>query len=127
MYQILNFQSDQITSSQLAIDSQVEQGKIPGFVGQLQSGTDRPYFFEAQWSLLPYRLTLVPGSCVGLRNVINVHTLVSFMDERNQSMRGSSTVVYRPEVVVGDHLFGSNLNNGFSGQNGTLVQAQNAD
>lgn len=48
MTNIFNSEGDQVTSSQLAVKSEVEQSKLSNPVLELQSHSNRPDVFEAQ-------------------------------------------------------------------------------
>jgi hypothetical protein len=61
MADIANSQLHQITSSQLAVDRQIEQSKISAPSGDLQTYADCPNLFELEWCLLAHKLAFVPG------------------------------------------------------------------
>jgi hypothetical protein len=61
MADIAHSQLQQVTSSQRAVDRQVEQSKISAPSGDLQSYAHCPNFFELEWRLLAHKLTFVPG------------------------------------------------------------------
>ncbi len=54
-------QGNQITAPQLAVDGQVEQGKLPGSVGDPELDADCPDFLELEGQLWPDQPPLVPG------------------------------------------------------------------
>ena len=49
-----------VTSAQLAVDGQIEQGKFPDSLGQLKPDAYGPYLFQLQRQLLANQLALVP-------------------------------------------------------------------
>jgi len=44
---------DEIAAPKLAVDGQIEKGKISGTLDQLQSDPDRPDLSEFQWGFRP--------------------------------------------------------------------------
>jgi hypothetical protein len=57
---IANPQLDQIARSKLTVDGQIEQGQVPGTVGQLKSNPNRPDVLEFEGGLLAHELAFVP-------------------------------------------------------------------
>lgn len=62
-------QSHQITCTQLAVDSKVEQSEFPASIGEPQTYADGPDFFQFEWGFLPNELALVPGLATSRSNV----------------------------------------------------------
>jgi hypothetical protein len=58
---ILDFDRDDVTAAKLAVDCQIEHGKIANATLDLEFRPDRPDMFRAQRRLCPSQLTLVPG------------------------------------------------------------------
>jgi len=61
MYQVVNFQSDQIAASQLAVDGQLEHSALANSVPYFQANPDCPDFLQLERRLWADELTLVPG------------------------------------------------------------------
>jgi len=61
---VTHLESYQVTGSELAVDRQVEQGKVADAVGDLKAHPDGPDVFELEGRLLPDQLALVPGLAV---------------------------------------------------------------
>src|ERR1700686_5671784 len=53
-------QLHEIARTELAIDSQVEEGEISTWTGNMKSYANRPYLLKFEWRLLAYELSLVP-------------------------------------------------------------------
>ena len=58
-------QLHEIARTELAIDSQIEEGEISTSTGNLKSYANRPYLLEFEWRLLAYELSLVPRLASG--------------------------------------------------------------
>jgi len=61
MRDIAYLEFDEIAAPKLAVDGQIEKGKISGTLGQLQSHPDRPDVSEFQWGFGPIRRPLFRG------------------------------------------------------------------
>jgi len=62
--------ADKVTAAQLAIDSEIEQGYVPGISGELQPDSNPPDFPQLKWRLLAGQLAFVPRKArCRLRNV----------------------------------------------------------
>ncbi|SPK74855.1 protein of unknown function (plasmid) [Cupriavidus taiwanensis] len=70
---VLDQQSSQIASSELAVDGQVEQRKLARIRRHLESGADRPDFLELQGRLLARMLPFVPRNVRRGGGVSRVH------------------------------------------------------
>ena len=57
-----HLQPDEIATSQLAIDSHIEEGQVACSSGQLKPDADSPNVFGKQWSFLANDATVVPSS-----------------------------------------------------------------
>jgi hypothetical protein len=58
---VLDLERDDIATSQLAVDGQIEQGQITGSLVDLEFGPDRPDVFLPQWRLGSDQLSFIPG------------------------------------------------------------------
>jgi hypothetical protein len=70
---IVDAETNQVASTQLAVDCEIEQGEFTGLMSQLQTNPDRPDLFQLQRGLLAEQLALVPRYCAtfGLGNGIH--------------------------------------------------------
>src|SRR5439155_21479359 len=59
---IVDLQSHEVTASELAIDGEIEQGKVARPALQLKPDPDRPNVFGFERTLLPGETAFVPGS-----------------------------------------------------------------
>jgi hypothetical protein len=55
-----NLETDEITSSELAVDGGIEQGEIADGFGEFETDTNSPYVLRQQWALLTNDATVVP-------------------------------------------------------------------
>jgi len=67
---------DEIACPELAVDGQIEEGKIPNAVRDLQPYSDRPDFLEFERGPLADELALVPWLAVRRRSIELVHDWV---------------------------------------------------
>ena len=58
---VANLQRGQIAGTELAVDTEVEESKLPNAFVHLQANSDRPDFLRLEGSLLSYKFSLVPG------------------------------------------------------------------
>jgi hypothetical protein len=58
---IPNPHSNQVTGPQLAVDCEIEQGKVPYMTAELKAYANRPDFIPLQRGFLTGDLSLVPG------------------------------------------------------------------
>ena len=58
---VLNFQPNEVTPAQLAVDGQVEQSEVPGPVPELQANPNGPNLPRLQRWLLAKQLASIPG------------------------------------------------------------------
>ena len=71
---VADFQSHQVVATKLAVDSEVEKGKLSHLLGDLQAGADRPNLLELERQFLANESALVPrGAGFLFRGVRCVH------------------------------------------------------
>jgi len=59
---VVDLQPHEVTASELAIDGEIEQGKVARSVLELEPDPDCPDILRFQRSLLPGKSSLVPGN-----------------------------------------------------------------
>src|SRR5206468_5203965 len=74
---IVNLQPHEVTASELAIDGEIEQGKVARPALQLKPDPDRPNVLGFEWTLPPGETAFVPGSILHDRLRRADHTLRS--------------------------------------------------
>jgi hypothetical protein len=55
-----NLETDEITSSELAVDGGIEKGEIANGFGEFETDANGPYVLRQQWALLTHDATVVP-------------------------------------------------------------------
>jgi hypothetical protein len=62
MSDIPNLDLDEITTSQLAIDAEIEQSQVTNLQGHLKPDANCPDFLQLKWWFLSCQFALVPGT-----------------------------------------------------------------
>jgi len=70
---IAHAKSHEVAAAELAVDCQVEEGEIPGLLGELQAEPDGPDILQAQGRLLSKQLSPIPRGMGGDGGDCHVH------------------------------------------------------
>ncbi|KIN76960.1 hypothetical protein Z950_1128 [Sulfitobacter mediterraneus KCTC 32188] len=59
--EISDFKTNEVTTSQLAIDRKIKERQVPEVAREFQPGADGPDLFSEQWAFLADKSPLVPS------------------------------------------------------------------